>query len=159
LQKANDDAALRYQGLLKAIESNGISIVDQFSKLGISTSNTEVSQGSSQKYAVVDKNGIIISGESLPNDLALKLEAISQLINEVEETQSHIAEVTEHSDIWETLVGTGNPHFRHTVITKHPQMPGIERARGHTSNQHPIGYRYEIDSYIRGAALSKLGLK
>jgi hypothetical protein len=159
LQKANDDATLRYQGLLKAIESNGISIGDQFSKLGISTSNTEVSQGSNRKYAVVDKDGIVISGESLPNDLALKLEAISQLINEVEETQSHIAQVTEHSDIWETLVGTNNPHFRHTVITKHPQMPGIERVRGLTSHQHPIGYKYEIDPYIRGATLNKLGLE
>jgi hypothetical protein len=133
LQKANVDAALRYQRLLGAIEGNGSSIEDQFSKLETSTLYSEPSESNSQQYAVVDKNGIMISTQSLSNDLALKLQTISQLIGEVEDTQSSITLVTEHSGIWETFVGTGDHYFRHTAITRHPQMPGVERVRGFTT--------------------------
>jgi hypothetical protein len=159
LQKANVDATLRYERLLRAIENNGSSTEDQFLKLEISTSNSEASESNSQQYAVVDKNGMAISGQSWNYDLVLKLETISKLINEVEETQTDIAQVTEHSGIWESSVGTSDHHFRHTSITRHSQMPGVERVRGYTTQHHPIGHKYEIDTLIRGAKLNKSGLE
>jgi len=149
---------VRYRRLLRAIESNGSSIEYQFSRLETSTLYSEASESNSQQYAVVDKNGMMISAQSLGNDLAQKLETISQLINEVEDTQSNITQITEHPGIWETFVGTGGHHFRHTAITRHPQMPGVERVRGFTTQQHPMGPKYETDTHMRGGKLSKLGL-
>jgi hypothetical protein len=159
LQQANVDATLRYQRLLKAVENSGSITGDLFSKLEISTTNSEASESNYQQYTVVDKNGMNISGQPLSKDLVLKLETISQLINEVEETQRDIAQVTGDSGIWERFDGTGDHHFRHTAITRHPQIPGVVRARDITTQQDPIGHKYEIVTRIIGAKLRKIGLE
>jgi hypothetical protein len=173
LRKAKVAATQRYH---KLIASDGSSTEDSLSKLEISTSNSEVSASNSQQYTVVDKNGMEISGQPWTNYLVLKLETISQLITEVEETQNDIApyiahatQATDHSGIWEKSLGTDDRHYRHTAITRHPQASGTERVRGHTTHphpipqhathQHPIRHEYEMDTRIRGFKLSKLGLE
>jgi hypothetical protein len=159
LQQAKVDATLRYEGLLSAIKNPGSITGDLFSKLEIATTNSEAFESNNQQYAVVDKNGMNISGQPLSKDLVMKLETISQLINKVEETQRDIALVTEDSGIWERFDGTGDHHFRHTAITRHPQIPRVVRVRDITTQQDPIGHKYEIVTRIIGAKLRKVGLE
>jgi hypothetical protein len=156
LKQANDDATQRHNELLTAIDPAS-RVEDYISNFEISTSNSGASESSSQSYAVVDKTGAIISEEGRNDDLALKSAKITRLINEIEETQKEIAEVIDHSGIWEKFVGTNeHHHFRHTKISTHPKMPGIESVRSLASEQYPIEHQYEINVLVRGAKLTKL---
>jgi hypothetical protein len=71
-----------------------------------------------------------IAGRRLDNELAHKLEKISQLIGEVEETQEAIVLTAEKPSISARFTGTDSHHFRHTEITKPLETPVVDRIRG-----------------------------
>jgi hypothetical protein len=70
------------------------------------------------------------AGRWLDNELAYRLERISQLIGEVEETQEAIVLIAEQPSISARFTGTGSHHFRHTEITKPLETPAVDRIRG-----------------------------
>jgi hypothetical protein len=71
-----------------------------------------------------------IAGGRLDDELAHKMEEISQLIGEVEETQEAIVLIAEQPSISARFTGTGSHHFRHTEITKPLETPVVDRIRG-----------------------------
>jgi hypothetical protein len=160
LHQANVNAAKQYEKLLSAMENTGSTMIDQFSIFSVSTTNTLGSESKSQPYVVVDKYGMGISGRLANGDLALKIENLSRLIDEVEETQADIARTTENSGIWERCDRTGDHHFRHTEITRHPQMPGmgmVEGVRGAASQHYAIADTFKINPFTGQSEVPTLG--
>jgi hypothetical protein len=143
LEQASKDAERRYQELLSAIGNPINKVQDYLPSPEISTSNSEASGSTRQSYAIVDKTGAIISEKSCDNDEILKLENISRLISEIEDTQNAIAEGIWDRGIWEVSSVKGEPnHYRHTEIKRQPKMHGIDGTRSITSTQHVIEHRY-----------------
>lgn len=149
MKKAEENANQQYEELRGAIANIGSIADDKFSKFEISSSNTEVSENGNQQYNVVDQNRLLTQERYRNSDLSFKLETISKLIDDIEDAQKYIARVTDHSDIWESgiwesFAGIGDIHFRHTKITRHPEMPGMERVRDTMSQPHQSSQEYEI---------------
>ncbi len=155
LQQANEDATLRYEKLLTAVENPGSRVQDYISSLDISSCTTEVSGSNSQSYAVVDKSGAVIWCRN--NELAFKFETITRIINDIEQAQTEIADVTASSGIWEISVGAGEQrHFRLTEITTYPKTRMIEQVRSLKSQQHPVEHKYGTSAIIMGFELTEL---
>jgi hypothetical protein len=174
LHHANINTAKQYEKLLSAVENTGSIMIDQFSQLSVSATNILGSGSKTQPYVIVDKNGMSISGRLANSDLALKIETLSRLIDEVEETQADIARTTANSGIWERCDGTGAHHFRHTEITRHPQMPGLtqmsdttrmppttletgEGVRGPASQRYSSGDTFKFNPFTGQSEVPTLG--
>jgi hypothetical protein len=77
---------------------------------------------------VIDENGMEIEELQHDNALRIKLQSISSLINQVEETQAEIGRFTNESRIWETFIESGNHHYRCTTIMKFQKIRGVNKS-------------------------------
>jgi succinyl-CoA synthetase beta subunit len=97
LQKANVEATEKYEKLLRAIEHTRSSTNGQSSNTKASSAQEEnfnsqsSTSGTSRSYMIIGENGMEIEELQHDNALRIKLQSISSLINQFEETQQRLA--------------------------------------------------------------------